>query len=98
MKVNPPVKLALIPQETAKAKFYFRNFVSVLLAIAMRFFSICSLTEQYPRYRRGNCTFTIHVIGDQPQQFSHIIKFNTYPDPLSKEKHSYSVHIIKCYQ
>ena len=35
MKVNPPVKLALIPQQTAEAKFYFRNFVSILLAIAI---------------------------------------------------------------
>ena len=82
MKVNPPAKLALVPQAVKEARFYFRNFVSLITPM---FCKTRLLYEQYPRYRRGNCSFSINVIEIQPRQFTHIIQFNTYPDPLSEK-------------
>jgi len=35
MKLNPPAKLLILPQAIKESKFYFRNFVSVLLGVLL---------------------------------------------------------------
>ncbi|XP_065908392.1 uncharacterized protein [Dysidea avara] len=44
----------------------------------------------YPRFRRGNCSFKINIVGKHPHHFSHTITFNTFPDPLKNET------VMKC--
>lgn len=43
-----------------------------------------SFYNMYARYRNGSCSFTLHVNGEQPHEWSHTVKFNTYPDIPTK--------------
>ena len=42
-----------------------------------------STTVQYVRYKRGNCSFTVNLDGEQPTSWKHVINFDTYPNSMS---------------
>jgi len=84
MKLSLPTRKSLAPNAVEESKFYFRNFVSILHILLYQSLVMFCLVLQYPRFRRGNCSFAINVVGRRSHYFSHTITFNTFPDPLSE--------------